>query len=342
MLKKLYSGVAFIEDDNLPFKMCHASNILQTKSGFVLTVFFGGTHEGTEDTAIYLCRAKKDEALMPSVPVCLAKGDQAHWNPVLFELKDGSIVLIYKKGNVIASWQSYVMHSHDEGLTWSAPSELVQGDIGGRGPVRNKPIRLKSGRILCPASLEDGIWRSFIDRSDDELKTLHKSNELFYMDDGEHAPVDTGIAVSEQSFSGKGIIQPALWEDETGVHALMRSTFGFVARADSTDAGATFGRPYKVNLPNNNSGLDAVYLNGVLYAVCNPVPGNWGARTPLTIFSSEDGLNFKEEYVLESGAGEYSYPCIRAYQDHLLTSYTYNRRNIAIAEFSTSRSNHYA
>lgn len=329
-LKREFSTDAF-ERSRAPFAMCHASNVLPLKSGGTLTVFFAGSHEGAADTAIYACRADKEG--QSALPVPVASGSEAHWNPVLFELKDGRIALIFKVGDVIASWRSFICESSDEGRNWSTPRELVKGDIGGRGPVRNKPIRLKSGRILCPASLEEGPWRCFIDRSDDELKTLAKSNEICCEVRGESQVQDSSIAVSAQSFAGRGIIQPTLWEDDSGVHALMRSTEGYVMRSDSADEGETFSEPYAVDMPNNNSGLDAVYTKGTLFLVCNPVKGNWGRRSPLTLFSSTDGRTFKEETVLASGEGEFSYPCIRAAGNALYVSYTNDRKNIAISKF---------
>ena len=313
------------------FNMCHASNLIKLSDNTVITVFFAGSHEGKSDTAIYMCRAKEGES---SVPVKIASANEAHWNPVLFELSEDDLVLFYKVGNVIAIWKTMIMHSYDKGLSWTAPYEMVKGDIGGRGPVRNKPIRISSGAILCPGSLENGPWRAFLDISHDNLRTFEKSAEINYQEDGNFSPLNKDIEVSEQSFSGKGVIQPTVWEDDKGVHVLLRSTYGKVIRADSTDGGKTFLKPYPVNMDNNNSGLDAVYVNGKLYLVCNPVGGNWAGRTPLTLFSSDDGINFKEEAVLADGPGEFSYPCIRAYGNALYISYTYSRKNIALDKFT--------
>lgn len=315
------------------FSMCHASNLLRLKDGTILTVFFAGTHEGESDTAIYSCRAKEGESSQPKL---ISQSNEAHWNPVLFlpdENQDKEIVLFFKVGNIIASWRTMITRSHDGGISWDIPKELVIGDKGGRGPVRNKPIRTSSGAILCPASLEDGVWRSFVDISTDELASLHKSNEIFYTQTGSFSPKSKDIEVSLQSFSGQGIIQPTLWEDSLGVHALMRSTFGKIIRADSEDGGNTFNTPYPIDMPNNNSGIDAVYFNNKLYLVCNPVNGNWAKRSPISLFSSDDGIKFKEEAVLASADGEFSYPCIRAFENNLYISYTYFRKNIVIEKF---------
>ena len=175
------------------FSMCHASNLLRLKDGTILTVFFAGTHEGESDTAIYSCRAKEGESSQPKL---ISQSNEAHWNPVLFlpdENQDKEIVLFFKVGNIIASWRTMITRSHDGGISWDIPKELVIGDKGGRGPVRNKPIRTSSGAILCPASLEDGVWRSFVDISTDELASLHKSNEIFYTQAGSFSPKSKDI-----------------------------------------------------------------------------------------------------------------------------------------------------
>ena len=61
--------------------------------------------------------------------------------------------------------------TEDNGETWSEAKELVPGDRGGRGPVKNKSIVLSNGDWLAPASHEEGQWRTFVDRSSDGGKT---------------------------------------------------------------------------------------------------------------------------------------------------------------------------
>ena len=68
-----------------------------------------------------------------------------------------------------------ICHSYDNGQTFSPAKELVPRRIGGRGPVRNKPLVTKSGKVLSPASLEDGLWRCFVDISDANFTNLQKS-----------------------------------------------------------------------------------------------------------------------------------------------------------------------
>ena len=49
------------------------------------------------------------------------------------------------------------MRSDDGGITWTPSRRLPDGFVG---PVRNKPVELPSGTILCGASTENEGWRS--------------------------------------------------------------------------------------------------------------------------------------------------------------------------------------
>ena len=207
----------------LPTAFCHASTVLALPDGSLLCCWFGGTREGESDVGIYISR-RTDAGW--SEPKLLVNGAAANWNPVLFAGADGRLLLVYKQGQQIADWQTWLLQSTDNGETWSGPQELVPGDVsGGRGPVRNKPLRLASGRILAGASTEHGIWKAFADISDDDGASWHKSSavqiEGLQYQTGEKT-ADSNIAVSQQSFYGRGVIQPSLWQSADGsVHMLL-------------------------------------------------------------------------------------------------------------------------
>lgn len=228
--------------------------------------------------------------------------------------------------------------SEDNGETFGEEKELVPGDQGGRGPVRNKPIRLQSGRILAPGSTEQGIWKAFVDRSDDDGKTWNKSQEVeisqLEYKSGERTvgKDDSSIPVSEQSFYGRGVIQPTLWESiPDQVHMLLRSTEGMIYRSDSKDGGDTWTEAYATELPNNNSGIDMIRSeDGKLFLVYNPVGVNWGDRTPISLaVSKDDGKTWEKIRDLSTGEGEFAYPAIIQDEDFLYITYTYKRKNIA-------------
>jgi predicted neuraminidase len=78
--------------------------------------------------------------------------------------------------------------------------------------------------------------------------------------------------------------------------------------------------------------------DGTLALACNPVSGNWAARTPLSVLLSPDnGESWSERFDLESEPGEFSYPAIIEVEDGLMISYTWNRRRIATARLPLAK-----
>jgi predicted neuraminidase len=283
----------------------------------VLAAWFAGSEEGAKDVAIWCSRKRNGTWSQPEI--IADKEGIAHWNPVLFCTDDG-LHLIYKIGHTIPGWYSIVTKSTDQGVTWSTPVQLVKGDVGGRGPVRNKPIRLQDGTLLAPASVEGEYWDAFVDISEDQGHTWEASGMV---------PLDHG------HFPGQGVIQPTLWESDSGqVHMLLRSTAGTIYRSDSNDKGKTWCPCYPTTLPNNNSGIDLVKLkNGTLVLVYNPVGVDRGERTPLVVRSSFDnGQTWEQELVLEDAPGEYSYPAIVEKDNRVYITYTWNREQIVYWE----------
>ncbi len=322
----------YICGKNAPFQSCHASNAAVLKDGSVFSVWFAGSKEGADDVNIW--GARRQNEAWSRLQIIAQQENLPHWNPVLFVRPDGAVLLFYKVGREISSWQTLIQISYDNCETWSQPQELVAGDKGGRGPVRNKVILLTNGRWLAPASLESEEWRCFADYSDDNGATWQKSNEIFADLHKENAinPDFKNIPVSEQSYSGRGVIQPTLWESKPGqVHMLMRSSEGHIFRSDSADNGTTWCEGYATELPNNNSGIDLVRIpDGRLFLVSNPVGTNWGPRSPITLSCSEDnGASWHTVLTMEDEPGEYSYPCIIYHAGSLVVTYTFKRVDIA-------------
>ncbi|GIP12867.1 hypothetical protein J1TS5_50370 [Paenibacillus macerans] len=400
MFKKIEKEL--IMNGEKPFACCHASHLAVLEGGDALAVWFAGSREGADDTAIW--GARRSGGVWSEPGKLADEPDEPCWNPVLLVLESGEIILFYKAGRLIKEWRTLFKRSADGGRTWTMAAELVPGDRGGRGPVRNKAIVLADGAWLAPASTEDGLWRAFTDRSDDRGRSWRRSGWVGIpgiggedagpaggisgsvtasasgslagssgesafgaaagnggvpadcsVPEGGVAPVDDAplngsapghgaasaiggaapagdIPVSEQSFYGRGVIQPSLWESRPGeVHMLLRSTEGQIYRSDSPDGGLTWSEAYPTGLPNNNSGLDVARLDdGTLVLCSNPVGANWGPRTPLTLdISRDNGLTWRREAVLEDGEGEYSYPALIVHGGILYLTYTWNRENIA-------------
>ncbi len=306
--------VDFVFEDDRPFAQCHASTVVETAKGDLLCAWFGGTEEKNPNVAIWRSRFSGGTW---SPPERAAKvGETAHWNPVLFRDADGVVYLFFKVGVDVPQWQTYWRRSEDDGVTWTDPMELVPGDVGGRGPVKDKPIILSDGTWLAPASTELEGWKPFADRSEDGGKTWQRTADF---------------AIDRAIIRGIGAIQPTFWESEPGkVHALMRTAAGRIARTDSTDAGRTWAPVYATDLPNNNSGIDALKLeDGRVLLVYNPVGRNWGPRTPLYLAVSVDnGRTWTNLAAIETEEGEYSYPAIVRTTKGVAVSYTWRRERI--------------
>lgn len=306
----------YIFSKNEKAPSCHASTVLPLDDGSVLTAWFGGAREGDKSVEIWISKRNTDGVW--STPVSVSAGDNIpHWNPVLYMQENGRIVLYYKYGETIPDWITKYITSDDGGITWSAPETLVPGDTsGGRGPVKNKCLKLKNGTLLAPASTEQNKkWIPFIDVSFDDGLTWQFNK---YME----RPKYKGAFV--------GLIQPTLWESDKGVHCFMRSNKGAIYRSDSYDNGLTWSKPSRTRLPNNNSGIDCVKDNSNrLWLIYNPVDINWGVRHPLSLaVSTDNGKHFTEVIIPEPGNGEFSYPAITCKNNTLYITYTYKRKQI--------------
>ena len=295
---------------------CHASTVLPLDDGSVIAAWFAGSSESDDDVKILTSVRGTDGKWGEPIRVS-ADPNVAHWNPVLFQNDDGTITLYFKVGKNTQYWKTYYSTSTD-GKVWATPKELVPGDnSGGRGPVKNKPIRLKNGTVLAPGSTEiDDKYRCFVDISTDNGKTWNRTPE---------------INSSFLRFFKVPMIQPTLWESKDGsVHMFTRTKVGKIYRSDSYDGGKTWCTAYPTNLPNNNSGIDLdTDDSGRIFLVYNPV-GIPGIRTPLTLaVSLDDGKTFTKIKTFETGLAEYSYPAVVVKGDTIHITYTYERDYIA-------------
>ncbi len=310
----------WVKEENCPTIACHASTVLALENGEVLAAWFGGTAEGKDDVDIFV--ARRIGALWYPPQRITADPALPHWNPVLFRAADGGVILCFKVGRKIAHWKTWFVRSEDLGATWSAPAELVPGDdSGGRGPVKNKPIRLSDGSLLAPASSEQPDWLAFTDLSRDDGRTWTRQP----------------IIPAPKLKSGRQIamIQPTLWESAPGqVHALLRTNKSRIYRSDSADGGKSWCEAYPTALKNPNSGIDLTRLSdGRIFLAHNPCGRSWGERTPLVLSVSEDeGETWREMLTLERRripGEEFSYPAVTNDGCVLHITYTWNRKKIA-------------
>lgn len=296
---------------------CHAATIAETSEGLV-AAWFGGTKERNPDVGIWVSRHENGK-WTPSVEV--ANGIQNDtlryptWNPVLFQIPNGELMLFYKIGPSPSTWWGMLMKSKDNGRTWEKPETLPDGFLG---PIKNKPVLLKDGTLMCPTSTEGSQgWRVHFECTKDFGKTWYKVG-----------PINDGKTISA--------IQPSILIYPDGsLQVLCRSRNRAVVESRSYDGGKTWSEMKPTNMPNNNSGTDAVTLaDGRQLLVYNHVlpPGKEakGARTPLNVALSNDGKNWYAALILEaSPISQYSYPAVIQTADGMIHFiYTWRRERI--------------
>ncbi len=302
--------------DEAPFESCHASTIAETPSGLV-AAWFGGTHEKHKDVGIWVARKSGNSPW--SEPVEVVNGVQhadkryPTWNPVLFYHEEAGLMLFYKVGPNPREWWGEVIVSEDHGITWGLQRRLPEDILG---PVKNKPELLENGTLLCPSSTEHDGWKLHFELTSDWGKTWKRVGPL---------PSDKDLQA----------IQPSVLRHPKGrLQLLCRSKNNRILESWSEDQGLSWSPLKATNLPNPNSGIDAVTLSDgrhlLLYNPTESPEGKWGGdRYPLVLAVSNDGNTWETLKVLEEEKGEYSYPAIIQGQNgtvHLV--YTWRREKI--------------
>lgn len=305
--------------EHAPFPSCHASTIVETKSGLV-AAWFGGTGERHPDVCIYVSRNENGHW---TAPVAVANGvgfgseQLPTWNPVLFQPENGPLLLFYKVGPSTETWWGMMMTSGDDGKTWSAPWRLPKGILG---PIKNKPVQLLNGDILCGSSTESKKegWQVHFERTSDFGKTWRAT-----------PPVNDGKII--------GAIQPSILFEKGGqLEAIGRTRNGKIFKIWSADGGVTWGRMLLTDLPNPDSGTDAVNLqDGRQLLVYNHNTKDQTlnkGRSPLNVAVSDDGLHWQAALVLEdnpTAPNGFAYPAVIQTSDGLVhITYTWKRKRI--------------
>ncbi len=294
--------------DDVAFPQCHASTIADTSAG-VVAAWFGGTHEKHDDVGIWVARNVDGKWTAP-VEVANGVWDDGKrypcWNPVLFQVNDGPLLLFYKVGPDPRTWWGMVTMSRDQGQGWSDSRELPEGYAG---PIKNKPVMI-DGTLVCGSSTEDNGWRVHMELISNRGQDRKKIG-----------PLNDGKEI--------GAIQPTILVHPDNVLQLLCRTKGpkKISEFWSKDGGLTWSEMELTELPNPNSGIDAVTLaDGRHLLVYNHTPRG---RSPLNVAVSQDGVTWQAALVLEDEPGEYSYPAVIQSADGLVhITYTWKRREV--------------
>jgi len=303
--------------EKAPFPECHASTLVES-GGVLQAGWFGGKEEKDPSVGIWTARRVEGKWTAPQEVATGMQPDGTRlpcWNPVLFQPIKGDLVLFYKVGPTPSTWWGMVKTSRDHGKTWGPPARLPTDPAGYGivGPIKNKPVELADGTWLAGCSTEHDGWRVHFERSTDQGKTW----------------ASTGPVPMPDKF---GAIQPSILLRKDGTLQAVGRTRLPVQKVFSTtsaDGGKTWAPLATLNLPNPNSGTDAVTLkDGRHLLVYNHTTRG---RRPLNVAISDDGLVWSALGTLEVEPGEFSYPAVIQSADGLVQiSYTWKRQKVRV------------
>jgi alpha-L-rhamnosidase len=288
----------------------HASTIAETHNGVLVVAWYGGSSEGADDVSIWACR-NDGSGWSPRMEVDNGSGD-ATWNPALFQPSTGPLLLYFKYSGSPSSWRGAVRTSSDDGQSWSGRillptcSDPYLSAYGGRfvGPIKNRPIELPDGSLLCGSSTEHDGWQVHM-----EIARGDYTNDFELV-----GPLG----------GGEGI-QPTFLvhdDDYQTIQALCRAP-GSGSPTPTTwsyDGGQSWTNLSTISL-ETSKGLHAVTINNL-----NEMKNRWhilaynpSGRYPLRIATSQDGVNWNVAIDnVASGGGDMDYPTIMQTSDKML------------------------
>lgn len=249
----------------------HASCIC-FHEGKRVVAWFGGVQEGMQ-CGIFI-QTEDLPVLHIPCPVSPPESTWVNslWNPILIS-HDKQLILMFKSGTFCDRWQTHVFSlsvtSSGADLVWS---QMLPAGL--HGATKAKPIVLPDGTLLCGSSTETHeSWSCHVEKyvvEPDRLRIVGRSLPM---------------APNPQTY-GKGIIQPALWNDGKGkLHMLCRSACGYLFQSEAWIDSSCWSPPVCTTLENPNSGVDVLkHSNGKQYLAYNP---SKTLRSPLMLAEFE-------------------------------------------------------
>lgn len=311
----------------------HVSSICELSDGRMAAIWYAGSREGARDVGLYFATRDAGVSNVWSTPVAVATHATAAdetfryvkkvGNAILFAGTNGHLHMLYVTTG-FGGWscsQLNLKTSTDAGATWSRSRKL------GLSPFFNISELVKN----APAPTEDG---GFVVPIYHEV--LGKFSELLWL----RPSADGFEAIKTRAFGGRTAFQPALIAlNETNALMLNR-TAGSVRKIHTTrtsGSGRTWSALDTIDLPNSNSGLDAIRLSdGRLLLAFNDTDSD---RDNLRLaISADDGATWKRAAtVVAESKEEFSYPTVLQTGDGLIhVTYTWKRKGIKQATFNVA------
>jgi predicted neuraminidase len=325
----LYRSVD-VSHGKTPF--AHSAAAVEVPGRGLLAFWYAGSREGSSDSVIYQSQFDaaagnwNDERIVIdrlTLESALQRSIRKIGNPTAIRDREGRLWLFFVSAS-IGGWAGSavnMMRSEDGGRRWSAPRRLVTSPFLNISTlVKGAPFLYDDGSIGLPVYHE----------------LIGKFGELLHLDG------DGRVLAKQRLAWGKDSLQPVILPSSASeALGLMRYAGNPPARVlvfRTVDSGRTWSAPAKSELPNPNSGIDALRLDAsrLLLAFNN----REASRDNLSLaYSDDDGRAWRVVHAVEDAragsSAEYSYPWLLGAQDgsfHLL--YTVDKRSIRHVSFN--------
>ena len=314
-------------------KQAHASALVELDNDKLLAVWYGGSREGSKDSAIFMATySPKQKTWGPEKIIAnrhtTGKAVQRYvkkvGNPVIVRDKNNTMHLFYVSVSV-GGWSGSAVNyisSTDNGENWSEARRLVSSPFFNLSTlVKGEPLFMKDGTIAIPVYHE----------------MIGKFGELLYF----HP--DNGVINKIRISSGRASLQPSIVAfDENNAVSLLRYAGKSERRiqyAHSDDAGNSWTAMTATNLPNPNAAVSARCVDNktLLMAFNNTERGRYDLSLAI---STDRGKHWrtihKIEYKPNSKTEQrFSYPyLIEDSKGVFHISYTWNKKMIRHVSFN--------
>ncbi len=310
--------------------MVHVASICELRDGGLAATWYGGSREGARDVAIYFATRErgKSEWSKPKAIVRpesaardLNRAIQKVGNPILFSDGAGKLWLVYVS-ITIGGWSGSSLNvtaSDDAGQSWAASQRLTLS------PFFNISELVKNG----PTALGNGGWAVPVYH-----ELFGKFPELLWL-----RGTEAGVSASKTRIAGgRSGFQPAMVPLSTNqALAVLRDTSPrrLISEARTENGGRSWSSAEVLDLPNPDSGLDAIRLGDgrLLLAFNDSATGRDNLRLAV---SADEGGSWKRVATLaEEKGAEFSYPfLLRTRDGNIHAVFTWKRKAIKHVTFN--------
>ena len=317
-------------DPESPHAMSHVASMGELPDGTLVATWYAGSREGAGDVAIYLStRAPDGDAWSPPRAVVTRESAARELNryirkvgnSLVFADSAGKLWLLYVTVS-IGGWSGSSLNvttSTDSGSTWTASQRLTLSPFFNLAElVKNAPVAMSDGGWAVPiyhelaGTFPEVLWLR--ETADGIRATKSRMSAGWFGYQAAVTPVNGNRAL-------------ALLRDDGAARAVT------ITRTE--DAGDTWSPPQPLDLPNPDSGLDAIRLSDgrLLLAFNDSANGRENLRLAM---SADEGRTWvRVATVAEEAGADFSYPFLmqtRPGDLHLV--YTWKRARIRHVAFN--------